>query len=123
MAEITSKPRRQEQSDDVLMFVGARTDKATGEMKAQLRGVGANSIFQTIRNAILSRRPASADDVKNLFIKGGMSPEAAEASLQNVKLPNNKGYSAAAVNQELNSFASIRQLVEERQAKSGISST
>ncbi len=103
MTELVSKAGRKEKDTDVLMWVSTEKDKPTGQMKAQLRGVGTETLFQKARNAFLARSPASKENIQNLFIQRGMTREEATSALANVA-KSGKHYSAKSVNEALQKF-------------------
>ena len=101
MAELVLKDHRQDKEDDVLMWVGTRTD-ALGEKVAQLRGAGGKSVFQKFKNAFF-RQKADKENIKNLFMQRGMSPAQAEDAVGNVKKFGSH-YSAKSVHDILTKF-------------------
>ena len=103
MTELVSKAGREEKDTDVLMWVSTAKDKPTGQMKAQLRGVGTTSFFQKARNAFLARSAASKENIKNLFMQRGMTPEEASSALAKVDTIG-KHYSAKSVKEKLQAF-------------------
>jgi hypothetical protein len=107
MTELVSKAGREEKDTDVLMWVSTAKDKPTGQMKAQLRGVGTTSFFQKARNAFLARSAASKENIKNLFMQRGMTPEEASSALAKVDTIG-KHYSAKSVNKALQTFDDAR---------------
>ena len=103
MVELISKAGREEKNSDVLMWVGTKTDKASGQMSAQVRGVGTTSIFQKVRNAFLGRQAASAENIRNLFMQRGMTPAQADTALDKVTMVG-KHYSAKSVEETIKNF-------------------
>ena len=103
MTELVSKARREEKDTDVLMWVGTAKDKPSGELKAQLRGVGTTSFFQKARNAFLARLPASKENIENLFVQRGMTRDEVSSAVANVTKIG-KHYSAKSVNEALQRF-------------------
>jgi hypothetical protein len=125
MTELVSKARREEKDTDVLMWVSTEKDKPTGQMKAQLRGVGTETFFQKARNAFVARSPASKENIQNLFIQRGMTPGEASAAAANVNKIG-KHYSAKSVNEALQKFDNARResvgekIVESPETKASI---
>jgi hypothetical protein len=115
--ELISKAGREEKSSDVLMWVSTTTDKRSGEMKAQLRGVGTTSIFQKVRNAFLGRQPASTENVRNLFLQRGMTSEQADTVLDNLTTCRGH-YLAESVKQALQTFSDERRAEVQKTGKS-----
>lgn len=113
MTELVSKAGRKEKESDVLMWVSTAKDKPSGEMKAQLRGVGTTSFFQKARNAFLARQAASAANIRNLFMQRGMTSKQADAALVNVAKIG-KHYSAKSVNVELQKFDDAQRAEKQR---------
>ena len=107
MTELVSKARREEKDTDVLMWVSTAKDKPSGELKAQLRGVGTTSFFQKARNAFLGRSAASKENIENLFMQRGMTRDEATSALANVA-KSGKHYSAKSVNEALQKFDNAR---------------
>lgn len=103
MTELVSKARREEKDTDVLMWVSTAKDKPSGELKAQLRGVGTTSFFQKARNAFLARLPASKENIENLFVQRGMTRDEVSSAVANVTKIG-KHYSAKSVNEALQKF-------------------
>jgi hypothetical protein len=117
MTELVSKAGRKEKDTDVLMWVSTEKDKPSGELKAQLRGVGTTSFFQKARNAFLARSAASKENIENLFMQRGMTREEASSALANVAKIG-KNYSAKSVNEALQTFDNARR---EQVQKTGVS--
>lgn len=107
MTELVSKARREEKDTDVLMWVSTAKDKPSGELKAQLRGVGTTTFFQKARNAFHARSPATKENIQNLFMQRGMTPGEASAAAANVNKIG-KHYSAKSVNEALQKFDNAR---------------
>ncbi len=106
MAELVSKPGRQEKDSDVLMGVGVKVLKDgpnIGKMVGLFRGASHSSAGTQVRNSMLGRQLATHQDILTVFKSCGMSEDQAAHALDNVRVIG-KGYSAADVKREVSQF-------------------
>ncbi len=106
LAELVSKPGRQEKDSDVLMGVGVKVLKTgpnIGKMVALFRGASHTSAGTQVRNSMLGRQLASQQDILSVFKSCGMSEDQAARALDHVRVIG-KGFSAADVKREVSQF-------------------
>ena len=106
MAELVSKPGRQEKDSDVLMGVGVKVLKNgpnIGKMVALFRGASHSSAGTQVRNSMLGRQLATHQDILNVFKSCGMTEDQAARALDNVRVIG-KGFSAVDVKREVSQF-------------------
>lgn len=106
MAELVSKPGRQEKDSDVLMGVGVKVLKDgpnIGKMVGLFRGASHSSAGTQVRNSMLGRQLATQQDILNVFKSCGMSEDQAAHALDHVRVIG-KGFSAADVKREVSQF-------------------
>lgn len=87
----------------IVMWVGVKTDKATGEMKGQLRGVRNDSTIKQILNFLKGRRLPSADELRMHCKNRGLSDRQAETVLINAKKTDG-AYQVESFNQQIADF-------------------
>ncbi len=106
LAELVSKPGRQEKDSDVLMGVGVKVLKNgpnIGKMVGLFRGVSNSSAGTQVRNSMLGRQVATQQDIINVFKSCGMSEDQATRAMDNVRVIG-KGFSAGDVKREVSQF-------------------
>lgn len=106
--ELVGKAGRKTREGDVLMWVGVKTNKKSGEMVGQLQGVRAEG-FKNILNFFKGRSLATGDDILKHFRHSGMSEEQAQTALSNVTMDRGKGYLAKSVREQVDQFHDSRQ--------------
>lgn len=119
--ELVGKAGRETKEGDVLMWVGTKTDKKSGEMKGQLQGVRAEGFFKNILNFFKGRRPATGDDIVKHFRHSGMSEDQAQTALSNVTMDRGKVYLAKSVREQVDQFHEKRRAEVQRSGASDIS--
>lgn len=106
LADLVSKPSRKDKDSDVLMGVGVKVLKNgpnIGKMVGLFRGVSNTSAGAQLRNGMLARPLATADDIRNLFMTRGMTVDQANTALDNVRVIG-RGFSAVDVKTKISEF-------------------
>lgn len=106
--ELVGKAGKKTGEGDVLMWVGVKTDKKSGEMVGQLQGVRADRLLKNILNFFKGRSVATADDVLTHFRYSGMSEEQAQTALSKVTTDRGKAYMAKSVREQVDQFHDSR---------------
>ncbi len=115
--ELITKHQKVETNDHVVMWVGVKTDKETGEMKGQIRGVRNDTIFKKILNFLKGRRVATHGEVAMHCMNRGMSLKEANQALDNVTLPRGEGYSVKSFNEQLQAFDDNKRAAVQKSGK------
>jgi hypothetical protein len=118
--ELVGKAGRETKAGDVMMWVGTKTDKKSGEMKGQIQGVRAEGFFKNILNFFKGRRPATGEDIVKHFQHSGMSEEQAQIALSNVTMDRGKEYLAKSVREQVDQFHEGRRAAVQKSGKADI---
>lgn len=106
-ADVIDTSGRTEKSTDVLVFARIGPGRATAGKDAMLfKQVRNNSAFTKLRNFLMGRHPASAQNVYEIFRTHGMNKKQARQATENVRQASTglSGLSANAVKVELKAF-------------------
>lgn len=88
----------------IVMWVGVKTDKTTGEMKGQLQSVRNDTLFKKMLNFLKGRQVASDNDILKHFATRGMNTEDSHKVLSNITMASGQHYVAKSFEQELSTF-------------------
>jgi len=102
--DFVKKAGKQTGNGAVIMWVGVKTDKATGEMKGQLQSVRNDTVFKQVLNFLKGRQAACDNDILKHFATRGMNKEDSENVLNNISMVRGKHYVAKSFEQELSTF-------------------
>jgi hypothetical protein len=106
--ELRAKAGKETKQGDVLLWVGTRTEKTSGEMKGQIQGARDSNLFKNILNFLKGRRPATRDELVMHCMNRGMTRADANIVLENVTMDRGKSYVAESFNEELKKFDNAR---------------
>jgi hypothetical protein len=113
--------RGKKTDNHIVLWVGVKTDKVTGEMKGQLQGVRNDTLGKKIMNFFKGRHIATSKDLVKHCMNQGMTKEQALQALDKVTMDGGKGYSVKSYSEKVDEFTTQQR--EQRQAQKNFSQT